>query len=74
MKTIEERKESRKDANHAYYAKNSAKWGTFYPSSTSSMLGTGNLGAHKLDSHSEEGAAVRAEMKRLGIRRCEDAD
>ena len=69
MMTSEERKASRKEANHAYYAKNSVKWGTFYPPSTSSMLGTGNLGAHKLDTEDAEGAAVRAEMRRLGIRR-----
>lgn len=71
MKTHAERKASRIEARHAYYLKNSHKYGTVWKTTVASELGTGNLGAHKLDSHAEEGAAVRAEMKRLGIRRDE---
>lgn len=72
MLTPEERKVNRKEVNHAHYIKNSSKWGGFYPKSSAAEIGTGNLGAHRLDNHPAEMNAIRAELKRLGLRNGRD--
>ena len=69
MLTEDEKRTSRKEANHRYYMKNHTKWVAFYPKSTASELGTGNLVGHKLDDEKDEERAVYREFRRLGLRR-----
>lgn len=66
--TEQQKKDARREVNHAYYTRNSTKWRTVYPKSTTSKLGTGNLGMHKLDDEYDEMRAVRAELIRLGLK------
>ncbi|MCK4500731.1 hypothetical protein KAU11_09535 [Candidatus Babeliales bacterium] len=68
MLTDEEKRTSRKEANHRYYMKNHTKWNVFYPSSVASQLGTGNLAGHKLDDEEDELAAIEREFRRLGLK------
>lgn len=68
MMTEAEKKESRRVRNHEYYMKNSSKWIEFYPRSTASQLGTGNLAQHKLDDEEDEHLAIRRELRRLGLK------
>ena len=68
MLTDEEKKASRKEANHRYYMRKHTKWGAFYPKSTASELGTGNLVGHKLDDEKDEAEAIRRELTRLGLK------
>lgn len=64
-----EKKASRKEANHKYYVRNHTKWGDFYPKSTASQTGTGDLGSHKLDDEKAEWKAINKEMIHLGLRK-----
>lgn len=67
MMSEQEKKESRRMRNHAYYIENHRKWIDFYPRSQASEIGTGNLSGHRLRRHDLEHEAIRAEMRRIGL-------
>lgn len=67
--TPNEIKEHRREANHAYYTKNSQKWISHYRRSVKAQVGTGGLSAHRLPDFDDELKAIEKEMVRLGLRK-----
>lgn len=74
MYTTVERKEARKETNHAYYVRNSGKWGKLYKKSVKGQTGTGNLGEHRNPDFVVEADLIRKELIYLGLRRGNNND